>query len=71
MAESFRGGVLDPTVRVAEGKACIVDSAIDRSDRRGLLKFVQQKYGRPTLIDTDEGYHAVWGRINVEDPAGR
>lgn len=66
MAVTFGQGVLDPIALEAEGRACIVDGDVDRSDEAAVQHFLQRKYGRPMLQSIEMGHHGVWMGVPVE-----
>ena len=55
LAQVFGTAVTDPRQREAEGRGYIADCDIDRHDEKGVLRYVQTKYGRPPLMTMNLG----------------
>lgn len=71
LAVTFGAGVFDPMAREARGDVCVVDGDIDRSDEGAVLRFVQQKYDRPMLMNIDMGHHEVWTGLKLDGTPSR
>jgi hypothetical protein len=55
LAGIFGTAVRDPRQREAEGRGYIADCDADRRDEQAILRYVQEKYGRPALMTMDLG----------------
>jgi len=55
----FQGGICDPERLESEGKAYIADCDLDRSNKKAVLKYIQNKYNKKKLLDIEMKHHSV------------
>lgn len=67
LATTMKCGVLDPEALFATDDAVLVKADIDRRDRAAVLKWVQQKFDRPMLINMEQEYMEICVRIPTEE----
>lgn len=63
--------VADPFVEEERGKALIVDGNVDRSDKKRVLRHLQEKYDRPKLIDLSGMTHYSASMFIPKDGDGK
>lgn len=59
LAEAMSKGRIDPREKEAQGDAYYVDGDVDRRNEAAVLQYLQQKYGKPRLMNIQMGYHAA------------
>ena len=51
LVEAFRGGIVDPSELERQGCAYVADCDHDRRDKRKIIAYIQEKYGKQLLRD--------------------
>jgi len=59
LCASFGKAVVDPIEREDKGKAYIADSDISKVNKGAILKHIQDKYGRPKLMDLNFTHYSA------------
>lgn len=59
LAEAMATGRIDPREKERQGKAYYVDGDVDRRNEAAVLLYLQKKYNRPRLTNTQGYYYAA------------
>jgi hypothetical protein len=59
LAEAMAKGRIDPREKEKQGDAYYADGDVDPRNEGAVLQYLQQKYGKPRLMNIQMGYHAA------------